>query len=444
MRSLQIEGHPSTSAGLHAALVATATAHVDDIHRAKCTPVTPIMIARMDCHGVGEDLNQVVRMLAVAITQRRQLVLLPPPPAQARGECKLPASVVLGATQPWHWLAGQSIPLESLLVLSSCHVELLRREPKLMQALARSNAGNATATALSLGASSFAAAARESASLWRSHLAVSKHVPRIFQRQGLLWWFQILTTYIVRIRGPLAHMLQVHPAMQPFILSGAPTEDAGADLRWRGWTVSCGMRYCDGIGPGWTPTARFDAGLHLRIGDSCKSGLARYSLHVRRCDVNLTMALQRFRTLGLHNGSIFVASDSQQVIDQVAAGATWPLNASYLKIDRVRFETSAGTEKIGMMTRRLNSLLEALMDALLLSRTPLIAGKMMSNFPRFALQMRVQMPARRHTLHRGHAAYIALDDRPWCTRTSCREPFATPRDQQLASRRELTRNPIIA
>ena len=96
------------------------------------------------------------------------------------------------------------------------------------------------------------------------------------------------------------------------------------------------------------------------------------------------------------------------------------------------------------------------MDMLLLSRVSLLAGKMMSNFPRVALQMRVQMPTRRRlpslALHancsRHHhpsqpVAYVALDDRPWCSRTSCREPFPTPREQHIAMRRELARNPII-
>jgi len=445
MRSLQIEGHPTTLNGLHAALVAAATAHIDSVHRAECTPTTPLMFARMDCHGVGEDINQVVRMLAVALSQRRQLVLLPPTPHTARVECKVPDSLPLSAVQPWHWLSGQSLPLESVFVLSACQTELLRRQPMVMERLAQSSAGNLTLTAVSLGAASLAAVGRESSSLWRSHLAVSRHVPRLFQRQGLLWWFQVLTTYLVRIRGPLARMLQAHPAMQPFVnLPGttAPVAMAGGDghdVRWLGWAVKCGARFCDGLGPGWAPSARFDAGLHLRVGDSCRSGPLRYSQQVRRCDVNLSLAIQRFAEAGVHNGTLFVASDAQDVIDQVEAGAARPFNASYLRINRSRFDTSAGTEKLVLAASRLSSLIEALMDVLLLARSTLLAGKMMSNFPRVALQLRVQMPARRHNAR----AYVALDDRPWCTRTSCREGFASTREQQAAMRRELARNAMI-
>ena len=77
------------------------------------------------------------------------------------------------------------------------------------------------------------------------------------------------------------------------------------------------------------------------------------------------------------------------------------------------------------------------MVKLLLSRATVIAGKMMSNFPRVAIQMRVQIPRRRT------GSYIALDDRPWCSRTSCREGWLSPAEHQTATRKELQRNPII-
>lgn len=443
MRSLQIEGHAATTTGLHATVAAVATAYIDTVHHATCKPDTPIMIARMDCHGVGEDLNQAVRMLAVAVSQGRQLVLLPPAPQTARQECKVPASIPLSARQPWHWLAGQAIELDSIFVLSSCHKHLLKTMPEVMEAMARSSTGNATNTASSLGASALAASSRESLSLWRSHLAISRHVPRVFQRQGLLWWFQVLTTYLVRIRAPLSKLLEAHPAMQPFLApkvlaSPTSTADPASDLRWMGWNVRCASRLCDGIGPGWAPHARFTAGVHLRLGDACRSGPSKYSLQIRRCDLNLSVAIKRLRAAGVRNGTLFIASDSTQVIDQVAAGEARPFVGAFLKINRTRFETSAGTERMELAAARLNSLLEALMDMTLLARSSVLAGKMMSNFPRVALQLRVQMPVRRQP------AYISLDDRPWCTRTSCREPFLPLRDQQIAWRRELIRNPSLA
>ena len=142
--------------------------------------------------------------------------------------------------------------------------------------------------------------------------------------------------------------------------------------------------------------------------------------------------------MGVKNGTLFIASDSQQIIDEVARGGAHGFAASYLHINRSRMETAAATEKLALAAARRTSFIEALMDMLLLSRSSLIAGKMMSNFPRVAMQMRVQIPRRRP------GAYIALDDRPWCSRTSCREGFLPQKEHQAATRRELQRNPMIA
>ena len=66
------------------------------------------------------------------------------------------------------------------------------------------------------------------------------------------------------------------------------------------------------------------------------------------------------------------------------------------------------------------------------------ARETMSNFPRLALQMRVQVPRLRLP-----GSYLALDDRPWCSRSSCREGFASAHEHELSTRRELWRNPPI-
>ena len=394
----------------------------------------------MDCHGLGEDLNQAVRMFAVAVSQRRQLVLLPPAPEEARDPkgCALPASIRLSAAEPWHWLAGQSMPIDSILVTSSCQKYLQQRHPMVMEAVAQSGVGNATQVAEQLGAKMLAAASRESQSLWRSHLAVSKHVPRIFQRQGLLWWFQVLTTYLVRIQSPLAERLQAHPAMKPFAFQ---TPQSPVDeFRWLGWTVRCGRKYCDGLGPGWRPTARFDIGAHIRIGDSCrqKNVPKHYLLHVRRCDLNLSTVVRKIRASGLHNGTLFIASDSQAIIEEVARGGARPFTASYLSINRTRFDTAIPTEQLDLKRERMRSLVEALMDMLLISRSSLVVGKMMSNFPRMALQLRTQLPRSQRA-----GAYVSLDDRPWCSRTSCREGYLDKETWVAATKKELRRNPPL-
>ena len=60
-------------------------------------------------------------------------------------------------------------------------------------------------------------------------------------------------------------------------------------------------------------------------------------------------------------------------------------------------------------------LVQALLDAFVLSRSTVLVGSMMSNFPRLALQLRVQAP-----LGLQQRRYLPLDDREWCTRSSCR------------------------
>ena len=449
MRSIQVEGHPATTTGLHATLVAVATAYIDEVHHAQCTLQTPIMYARMDCHGVGEDLNQAVRMLAVALSQRRQLVLLPPAPQTARHQCQVPISIPLDAKQPWHWLAGQSLPLESIFVLSACHKMLLQEMPDVIEAMAQSASGNVTRTARALGFTALGVAGRESGTLWRSHIAISKHVPKVFQRQGLLWWFQVLTTYLVRIRGPLAQLIEAHPAMQPFLKPNRPppggnggSGDPASGLRWLGWnphTTCAAARFCDGVGTGWAPSVWFDAAVHIRQGDAChgaSAGSGKYA-SLRKCDLSLSAAIERLRAAGVHNGSLFFASDSRHLIDQLEAGGARPFVGTYLRINRTRFETGAGTQHIELRTARLSSLVEALMDMVLLARSSVLAGKMMSNFPRLALQLRVRMPSAK-------PAYVSLDGRPWCTRTSCRDGFADREDQNRSLRRELLRNPVVA
>ena len=161
-------------------------------------------------------------------------------------------------------------------------------------------------------------------------------------------------------------------------------------------------------------------------------------MHVRRCDINLTTVVQKLRSEGVHNGTMFIASDSQQIIDEARNGGARPFVVSYLLIDRGRFETAKPTEKLDGARTRLNSLIEALMDITLLARSSLVIGKMMSNFPRLALQMRVQVPRLRLP-----GSYLALDDRPWCSRSSCREGFASAHEHELSTRRELWRNPPI-
>jgi len=455
MRVEQIDGQPSSLWSMHATLVAVATAFLGDSHRSTCGERTRLLFARMDCHGVGEDLNQVVRAFAIAVSQQRQLVLMPPSHEFAREICNLPPAIAPSAQQPWHWLVGlDDLKLDTIIVQSACQTTLEQQRPELLEALARSSEGNVSAVAASLGAVDIAANSRDiqlaSSKTWRAHVSLSRHVPRIFQRQGLLWWFQVLTTYLIRIRGPhWVKALEAHPAMRPYLergLTGGAEPVQAASLRqrlsafrWNGWSVKCGRAGCDGIGQGWLPPVRFDVGIHVRIGDSCRMVRKRYQ-KLRGCGRNLSAALSIVRGRGVHGGTLFVASDSQAIIDEVDRGVARPFAASYLLINRSRFETTTPTEKIELLARRRASLLEALLDLLLLSRSTLLVGKMMSNFPRLAMQLHVQMPAARGS---NSSSYIALDGLPWCTRSSCRTTPQSRGAVQRARQQELARNPPL-
>ena len=151
-RTYQIDGHMSTLSGMHTALVAAATAaSMTSIGRH--AQKAPILFARMDCHGVGEDLNHAIRMLAIALSESRQIVVLPPAREDryVPTQCALPRSVKLSYEQPWHWLAGQSFSTSSILVPSSCQTALYQRQPIAMEAVAQSSSGNATRVLLQRG-----------------------------------------------------------------------------------------------------------------------------------------------------------------------------------------------------------------------------------------------------------------------------------------------------
>ena len=67
-----------------------------------------------------------------------------------------------------------------------------------------------------------------------------------------------------------------------------------------------------------------------------------------------------------------------------------------------------------MLSRENNTVLEeALLDLLVLSQARVLAGAMLSNMPRLALQMRVRPSGKR-------PPYISLDGNSWCTTSSCK------------------------
>ena len=429
-----INGRAATFSSLHQSLVDAAEAYIDLRQRAPCLPGTKLLFARMDTHGIGNDINLAVRALSVAMIQERQLILLPPSSSDVR-QATWRGNVALSANEPWHWLAGAQLPFSSLIIESSCQKELSNRN--VLRAIASENGTDTTAILRQIGLHSLANVSRYWRPIWRVGLDAGV-IPLPFRSQGMLWWFQVLTNYLIRIRSPLSPLIDRHPAMLAFLRRHSPRangpslraaaparhgptglvmsmrEDVGASFG-RSW---CRKRWCDHLGPGWHPAVWFDVSLHIRLGDVCGKNAPVKGQRARKCTAQPTEdALSLMQSHGLR-GSLFMASDSRDAVDLAhVIGPRYGFNVSSLSLDRgvVEGANALGTEKQRRTPDRDRSVIvESLMDAMLLSRSDVLVGSMMSNFPRLALQMRVQTP------RRGQLRYVALDDRTWCTRTSCR------------------------
>jgi hypothetical protein len=133
-------------------------------------------------------------------------------------------------------------------------------------------------------------------------------------------------------------------------------------------------------------------------------------------------------------GNLFFASDSAETVDEaMRVGPSFGFNVTSLAFDRsapdqdgtdcarsaAKNSTSAVALETGLelckrsQSREQALLVEALLDVFMLSRSSVLVGAMMSNFPRLALQTRLQAST-------DDKRYLALDGRDWCTRTSCR------------------------
>jgi hypothetical protein len=105
----------------------------------------------MDFRGVGNDLNSAIRAFACALAQDRQVVFLPP---SRESMDKYPWLKELGVSwqSPWHWLHRAGLHFDSLLVASSCQLELLTPERRhVLMALAEANDTDAETTLTRLG-----------------------------------------------------------------------------------------------------------------------------------------------------------------------------------------------------------------------------------------------------------------------------------------------------
>lgn len=421
-----------------------AYAHIDAVQRKRCEPGrTLLAVQRLTVLGVANDINYVVRGLAVAMRDSRQLLLLPPARTPEGRNAKWSGdrtSLVAGRTieRAWHWLDGLPGSSHRSIFWPSACQELFedtdRARLGAFNELARNVSTAAAAERVGLGGKVFdtALALR---SLARG-ISLSD-VPAPFRAYGVLWWWQALTTYLVRVRGPLADRVRGHPALAALLGRLEPSEAARATTT-RGrhsfdgaraqleWLRASRHALARGTGSaeselGWVPAAAFDAGLHVRMGDACGPKARRHQAQVRKCVPSLRAGLAPLLAHGVlggrgHGGRLFLATDSAQIVAEArAAAGSYAFEVHFLELNRSKYDSEAWIELASAASRsQLQILEETLLDLLLLSRARFVAGSMYGNVPRLALQLRPTTPGDGRRL-----AYVTTDGRDWCTKPTC-------------------------
>ncbi len=409
-----------------------AYAQLESAHRSPCVPgTTPLIVHRMTVLGIANDLNYAVR--AFALSNRRQsrgqLLLLPPAraPSYGRVQTNNRQRLVQGrdVDNAWHWFDGlPGAKLSDILAPSSCQ-ELLQQDGRLraLDAATRNSTTAEAARALGLGDSLYDTANFVKAQAKGVTLA---DVPDAFRDYGMLWWWQAVCTYLVRVRGPLAARLQAHPAMVDLQSQLAAAKSASvattiAQSDWLGAARAALQRATHDATPGslgWLPPVAFDAALHVRMGDACGPKAKPNQDLVRKCVRTLKAALAPLLAFGVvpPGGRLFLATDSQHIVAEAAAAApTLPFNIYHLNINRAKYDTSAWIELASAESRSESTILEeTMLDLLLISRARYIAGSMYGNVPRLALQLRPTTPGDRRRL-----PYVTTDGRDWCTAVTC-------------------------
>ena len=408
-----------------------AYAFLEAAHRAPCVlGQTPLVVQRLPVLGIANDINYVARALALAMRKRfgGQLVLLPPAraPSHGRAASNNRQSIASGRTleTAWHWLDGlEGASLSSIFTLSSCQLRLQQPdEIGRLRAfdLASRNGSNLAAVALSLGLGSNVFDATNGAIRALGKGLMLSDIPARFREHGMLWWWQVLTTYLVRIKGSLANRLGHHPAMVALDKRTALSPN-DAHFKWLASSRNAlrgAIRATSNDALGFMPRLAFDAALHVRMGDACGPKAKKNQEIVRKCVLTLMAGLAPLVAHGVvpPGGHVFLATDSQTIIKEARiASASLPFSLHYLELDRSKYDTEAWIELASVRSRSTLTILdETLLDLLLLSRARYIAGSMYGNVPRLALQLRPTTPGDPRRL-----AYVTTDRRDWCSTPTC-------------------------
>lgn len=411
----------SGTSAMDATIVSAAYHHLDELHRPRtcsdkkilllCLSGTPTQ-KDVQRAGISNDLNAAVRTFWYALATGHSLVV----PDAA-----------------WHWLEGSTTPLNEVLVESTCARELRRRGATI--SCINTSLDYRMHAAADLG---YSAVALAHGSWYRRNGLSVKHIPVPFQRIGVLGWMQILTTYLVRLRGSAAHRVQqqLHAHITARVSSLPPTHSHASNTCGRIDHIALLDRDTRD-GAGWLPPVGFSLGMHLRWGDACGVGYhdARRRCHVIRGPNGQPSLAPAARTVATHGfvprsgQSVFLATDSETVASeaQTATAAAFeggvlgsspitfqrisrrkyePADRAFSHRSNVWIENRAEEEDA---TWRRSVWDETMLDLLMLSRAGVIAGAMMGNMPRLAMQMRLATacPA------------ISLDGREWCPAIFC-------------------------
>ena len=375
--------------------------------RASCTPRVKLALVRMSTFGIANDLNNAVKSLHMAQFRDSQLILLPPDRAELAKVNLSTADVA----RPWHWLPDR--PVSDILSLSACHKYLLKHNRTWLQKVADQGPTAELQAAVPFNV-------RVLGFKWRIGAFLSQ-IPVEFRAQGLLWWWSVLSTYLVRPRGKLAAQVAYAIGQHPSLGSVAPSPESLLDFR------NSSAPYL------------FDLGLHVRMGDACGPNAAPQA--GRRCITTLRQALLRARSstttrrcsTGQRRGAataqrcsdaahslradsiVYLASDSDSIVHDVGSLNGAPdlpaMRVYHLDINRSKYDSRTRIEERNHSgTRRMQILTETLLEVAFLSRAQRLAGAMLGNLPRLAMQLRV----------RSQYDYVSLDGRAWCTKTACK------------------------
>ncbi|KAL1527864.1 hypothetical protein AB1Y20_009240 [Prymnesium parvum] len=361
----------------NASLDAPLEAWLEARHTARCGWATPVYFAGVSPNGVGNKLLAMVMAFHMALMTGRQLVITDWPPTTLK----------------------TSYPLGQVVKPSSC------------QALFDSDKARPPVKKCSIIAcptrtvSSFANGRTQPH--WAHLSETFLELPPEWSHLEWIHWWRAITQYLVQ-PGPklLAGMAATLRRVTLFASSGdsarylrraSPSEtEKAAPLGGFAPRVAAGVA-------SWTEIARPLIGVHVRVGDGCWDSKRGGCKYVKSFGGVLT----RLREAGIHQGTIFLATDNSTIASEarLSSPSASNFNVLTLSIDRSALACSQWS---GCKTAQDDELFHLqLLDIALLSQADLVAGVFGSTFVKTALQLG------------STPAYLSLDSFPWCPLLRC-------------------------